>query len=95
MFFTKLDLCSRYRQTLLMRQEDILKTTFRAHEGHYEFFVMLFGLTNAPSTLQSLMNYVFEPFLRKSLVFFYDILFYRKYLEEHVQHVDMVLKLME
>jgi hypothetical protein len=79
-----------------MKEADISKTSFKTHEGHYEFLVMPFSLCNAPSTFQSLMNTLLNPYLQKFVfVFFDDILTYNRTWDSHLLHVDKVLHLLQ
>nr|GEV65222.1 hypothetical protein [Tanacetum cinerariifolium] len=90
--FLKIDLRSSYHQ-LKVREEDIPKTVFRMHYGHYEFVVMTFGLTNASKIFMDLMNRVCRPMLDKSVIVFIDgILVYSNSKKEHEAHLREVLE---
>lgn len=79
-----------------MHDEDILKTTFRTYHGHYEFMVMSFGFSNAPSTFQSLMNSIFDRCLEHFiLIFLDDILVYSATWTDRLFHLEAVFQIVQ
>ncbi|GKB74151.1 putative reverse transcriptase domain-containing protein [Tanacetum coccineum] len=77
---------------ILVHEEYIPKTAFRTRYGHYEFQVMPFSLTNAPTVFMDLMNWVCKPYLdRFMIVFIDDILIYSKSIKEHEGYLKLSL----
>ena len=92
--FTSLDLAQGYHQ-IRITDADVPKTAFRTPYGHYQWRVLSFGLTNAPATFQRLMNDIFRAHLDKFvLVYLDDILIFSNSMEEHLQHLRTVLRLL-
>jgi hypothetical protein len=76
-----------------MHDANVAKTAFCTHHEHFEFLVMPFGLMNASTTFQALMNNVLQDFIcHFVLVFFDDILIYSDSWSSHLQHVRVMFQ---
>ena len=76
-----------------IRTKDIPKTAFVTRYGQYEFTIVSFGLSNALAYSMNMMNKVFMEELDKFVVVFIDdILVYSATIEEHEQHLRVVLE---
>ena len=90
-YVSKLDFRSGYHQ-IQVKEEDRPKTTFTTRYGNYMFNVLPFGLCNAPSTFMYLINTVLAPYTDEFVIAYLDdLLIYSKTLEEHYQHLKLVL----
>lgn len=89
-----MNLHSGYNQKRVDPSE-IHKTIFCTHFGHYEFSVMSFALTYAPSTFQCAMNDLFRQHLCKFILeFFDDIMVYSKIVKENINHFEISLQIL-
>lgn len=91
-YFSTIDLAKGFHQ-ILLREEDRKKTAFSTPFGHYEFIRMPFGLKNAPSTFQRLMNSLLRNFINKTcVVYMDDILIFSSSLTEHINNIKDIFK---
>ena len=90
-YFSKLDLQSGYHQ-IRIKTEDVHKTAFRTRYGSFEWLVLPFGLTNAPSTFMAMMQDILREHLDKYCISLLDdILVYSTTLQEHEQHLRRIM----
>ena len=73
-------------------EKDRYKTVFIVPFGQYEWNVMQFGLKNAPSEFQCIMNEIFNPYTEFTIVYIDDVLIYFDNVDQHWKHLEIFFK---
>ena len=89
--FSKFDMKSGFWQ-IQIAEKDRYKTAFVVPFGHYEWNVMPFGLKNAPSEFQNIMNEIFNQFSDFIIVYIDDVLIYSDSVEQHWKHLNRFIE---
>ena len=76
-------------------EKDRYKTAFTVPFCYYEWNVMPFGLKNAPSEFQNIMNDIFTPFTDFSIAYIDDVLIFSKTIDDHWKHLDIFVKIIK
>lgn len=71
-YYSKLDMLIGYHQ-IRVNVDDVPKTAFQTYDSHYKFRVTSFGLSNAPSNFQAIMNDISRPHLHRFVLVFFDV----------------------
>ena len=91
-YFSTLDLAQGFYQ-IQMSENSIEKTAFTVNHGHFEYVRMPFGLKNAPSTFQRVMDNIFREYLGKFvMVYMDDIVIFSKSLHDHLLHLKQIFE---
>jgi hypothetical protein len=88
--FSKFDMKSGF-WPVQIDDRDRYKISFTTPFGHYEWNVIPFGLKNAPSEFQNIMNDIFNPFTYFTIVYIDDVLIFSKSIEKHWKHLNSFL----
>jgi len=92
--FSKFDMKSGFWQ-IQITEQDRYKTAFTVPFGHYEWNVMPFGLKNAPSEFQNIMNDIFTPYISFIIVYIDDVLVFSKSIDQHFKHLPTFLHIIK
>jgi hypothetical protein len=92
--FSKFDMKSGFWQ-IQIDDRDRYKTAFTTPFGHYEWNVMPFGLKNAPSEFQRIMNDILNPFSHSAIVYIDDVLIYSKSIDGYWKHLNSFIEIIK